>query len=172
MGVGKTTIGQQLANAMEYRFVDSDREIEARTGANIPLIFELEGEDGFRKRETTVISEMATLPGIVLATGGGAVIKQENRLAIQRADLVLYLTASIETLLERTNRDRSRPLLQTDNPRKTIEDLIQFRHPLYQEVSDYHIQTDTKPTQEITQDIIQALISGKLTNTSNHQQIK
>ena len=118
MGAGKTTIGRQLAKQLHRRFYDSDREIEKQTGANIPLIFELEQEEGFRRRETAMIDALTQRKNIVLATGGGAVLKSENRTFLRSRGHVIYLHAPIERLLERTSRDQNRPLLQTADPRK------------------------------------------------------
>ena len=123
MGAGKSTIGRQLSNALKKDFKDSDHEIVARTGASIPLIFEIEGEEGFRKREAAMIDELTQLDGIVLATGGGAVLRGENRRALKERGVVIYLYASIDQLFERTSRDRNRPLLQTENPRQKLKDL-------------------------------------------------
>jgi len=121
MGSGKSTIGRQLANALKKEFRDSDHEIVARTGASIPLIFEIEGEEGFRKREAAMIDELTQLDGIVLATGGGAVLREENRKHLTQRGVVLYLYASVEQLFERTSRDHNRPLLQTENPRQKLQ---------------------------------------------------
>ena len=120
MGAGKTTIGRQIARLFKFDFFDSDREIEQRTGASIPLIFELEGEEGFRRREQEVISQLCNKTHIVLATGGGAVLKKENQLALKRSGTIVYLCAGIDDLLARTAKDKNRPLLQTDNPREKI----------------------------------------------------
>lgn len=141
MGVGKTTIGRQLAQLLHYEFVDSDREIEARTGASIPWIFDMEGEEGFRKREQSMIDELTTRPGIVLATGGGAVIRDENRAHLKQRGIVVYLRADIDELLARTRNDKNRPLLQTRNPRERLEALIREREPWYREVADIIFDT-------------------------------
>ena len=141
MGSGKTTIGRQLAKQLNLTFFDSDHEIENRTGANIPLIFELEGEDGFRKRETAMIDELTGKDNIVLATGGGAVLAAENRNMLRQRGHVIYLSASIEQLWERTRLDKNRPLLQTDNPKEKITLLLEQRDPLYREVADSIIDT-------------------------------
>lgn len=141
MGVGKTTIGRQLAQLLHYEFVDSDREIEARTGASIPWIFDMEGEEGFRKREQSMIDELTTRPGIVLATGGGAVIRDENRAHLKQRGIVVYLRADIDELLARTRNDKNRPLLQTRNPRERLEALIREREPWYREVADIVFDT-------------------------------
>ncbi len=141
MGSGKTTIGRQLARQLNLEFFDSDHEIENRTGANIPLIFELEGEQGFRKRETAMLDELSQKQNIVLATGGGAVLTAENRNILRQRGHVIYLLASIEQLWERTRLDKNRPLLQTENPREKITSLLELRDPLYREVADTIIDT-------------------------------
>lgn len=142
MGAGKTTIGRQLAKSLGRKFYDSDKEIEKRTGASIPLIFELEQEEGFRKRESAMIRELASQDDIVLATGGGAVLKKNNRDILTRQGFVIYLCAPVEQLLRRTARDKNRPLLQTENPKQTIKDLLKIRDPLYREVADLVMETD------------------------------
>lgn len=141
MGSGKTTIGRQLAKQLHREFFDSDHEIENKTGANIPLIFELEGEEGFRKRETAMLDFLTLKDGVVLATGGGAVLSSENRSMLRERGHVIYLSATIEQLWERTRLDKNRPLLQTENPREKIASLIELRDPLYREVADIVIDT-------------------------------
>ncbi len=141
MGAGKTTVGKLLAKHLGKTFYDSDHEIENRTGVNIPLIFELEGEDGFRKREAAVIAELVKLQDIVLATGGGAVLSALNRENISKHGTVIYLRANVEDLLQRTRNDKNRPLLQTGNPREKLEQLYAERDPLYREVADIVIDT-------------------------------
>lgn len=141
MGAGKTTVGRLLAKHYDCRFVDSDHEIEARTGVKIPVIFEIEGEAGFRKREEAVIAELCALPGIVLATGGGAVLSAANREKLAGNGLVIYLRGSPEHLYERTRHDRNRPLLQTGNPLEKLHELYRQRDPLYREVADVVIDT-------------------------------
>jgi shikimate kinase len=132
-GVGKTTTGKLLARALALPFVDSDAEIEARCGVKISIIFELEGEAGFRDREAEVIEELTQRAGIVLSTGGGAVIRQSNRLALAQRGYTVYLHAPPSVLFQRTRGDKSRPLLQTADPRVTIEHLYQVRDPMYRE---------------------------------------
>lgn len=140
MGAGKTTIGRQLARRLGRRFVDCDHEIEARTGVKIPVIFDIEGEAGFRKRESQVIAELAAEPGLVIATGGGAVLAQQNRDCLSSQGLVIYLSVAPFHLWERTRHDTNRPLLQVENPRKRIEELHALRDPLYREVADIIIE--------------------------------
>ena len=142
MGAGKTTIGRQLAKALGRKFYDSDKEIEKRTGASIPLIFELEKEEGFRKRESAMIEELAGKEDIVIATGGGAVLNKRNREILRRQGYVIYLCAPVEQLIRRTARDKNRPLLQTENPEQTIRDLLEVRDPLYREVASYILETE------------------------------
>jgi shikimate kinase len=142
MGAGKTTIGRQVAKSLGRKFFDSDKEIEKRTGATIPLIFELEQEDGFRKRESAMIKELSSKQDIVLATGGGAVLKKQNRDIMNKQGYVIYLCAPVEQLMRRTARDKNRPLLQTDNPKQTIKDLLKIRDPLYREVADLIMETN------------------------------
>lgn len=157
MGAGKTTVGQQLAKRLGLEFVDSDKEIERRTGANIPLIFELEGEEGFRKREAAVIDALTQRPGIILATGGGAVLCAENRQHLASRGFVIFLHAPVEQLLERTYRDRNRPLLQTENPRAKLEELMAMREPLYREVAHMTLETANRTVRAVVQDVIKKL---------------
>jgi shikimate kinase len=157
MGAGKSTIGRQLARQLRMVFYDSDREIEHRTGVDIPLIFELEGEPGFRKRERLVIDELTSLPNIVLATGGGVVLDPDNRSYLAERGLVIYLHASVNQQLARTKHDRNRPLLQTDDPRQRLEDLMQVRDPLYREIADLVIDTDGKRVMAVVNQIIRKL---------------
>lgn len=142
MGAGKTTIGKRLAQALKLRFLDSDRAIEERTGASIPLIFELEGEAGFRRRERDVIDELTRQDNIVLATGGGAVMTPENREFLRTRGVAVYLQTSIAHQLERTHHDKNRPLLQTEDPRARLTELAHIREPLYREVAHIVVSTD------------------------------
>jgi shikimate kinase len=157
MGAGKSTIGRQLSRQLRMSFYDSDREIENRTGVDIPLIFELEGEQGFRRRERLVIDELTTLPDIVLATGGGAILDADNRKHLAERGLVIYLHASVNQQLARTKHDRNRPLLQTDNPRQRLDDLMQLRDPLYREIADLVIDTDGKRVMAVVNQITRKL---------------
>ena len=141
MGAGKSSIGRALAGLLERPFIDLDRAIEAAAGAEIPLIFEIEGEERFREREKAVIAELARRDDIVLATGGGAVLDPANRAALRAHGTVIYLRASIDDLLARTALDKNRPLLQTANPREKLESLFAVRDPLYREVADIVIDT-------------------------------
>ena len=155
MGAGKSTIGRQLARSLHLTFLDSDREIEKRTGVDIPLIFELEGESGFRRREKDVIDTLSARPGIVLATGGGAVLDADNRRHLSSRGYVIYLHTSVEQQLKRIAHDKNRPLLQTADPRQRLVELMEFRDPLYREVADWTIETDGCRVRDVAQKIIQ-----------------
>jgi shikimate kinase len=144
MGSGKTTIGRHLAKVLKLEFIDSDRAIEQRTGADIPWIFDIEGEEGFRKRERAVIEELTRQRGIVLATGGGAVIDPLNRADLAMHGVVVFLQASVEKILSRTTKSQSRPLLQTENPRERVEELLAARDALYREIADIIVDTDKR----------------------------
>jgi shikimate kinase len=141
MGAGKTSVGRLLAQHLDKRFVDADQVIEARTGVRIPVIFEIEGEEGFRSREAGIVDELTRQDDIVLATGGGAVLRPENRAALHGRGTVVYLRASVDELWHRTRHDRNRPLLQTADPRGRLAALLAAREPLYEEVA--HVTVDT-----------------------------
>jgi shikimate kinase len=141
MGAGKTTVGRALARKTGKTFYDSDHEIEARTGVRVATIFEIEGELRFRDRESSVIADLARMNNIVLATGGGAVLRPENRAELSRHGVVIYLRASIDDLLARTMHDKNRPLLQTADPRAKLQSLLEQRDPLYREVADIVVDT-------------------------------
>lgn len=157
MGAGKTTVGRALAKKLCKRFVDSDHEIEVRTGASISWIFEIEGEASFRQREAEVIRDLTAQQGIVLATGGGAVLAAQNREYLKARGTVVYLRASVNSILQRTSRDRNRPLLQTADPRQRIEELAREREPYYQEVADLVIETGRPNVQSLVQSILDRL---------------
>lgn len=157
MGAGKTTIGRQLAQSLGKNFLDSDHEIEARTGVNIPLIFELEGEDGFREREAVVIDELTKRENIVLATGGGVVLREENRQKLKQRGTVIYLQASVDQLLERTRKDKNRPLLQTADPRARLSSLLDEREPLYLELADLVVTTGQGSIRSVVETILRKL---------------
>lgn len=142
MGSGKTTIGRQLARACKLEFVDSDAEIVDRTGAEISWIFDIEGESGFRKREKAVIDELTQRSSIVLATGGGSVLDPDNRRNLASRGVVVYIYASLDRLFKRTSKDKSRPLLNHDDPKSILKALQQERDPLYREIADMVIETD------------------------------
>jgi len=157
MGSGKSTIGRILAEKLHYRFFDSDHLIEARTGTTITTIFDIEGEAGFRTREQAIIDELTRLPEIVLATGGGAVLKSENRQALAGRGFVIYLKSPVHTLLKRTHMDRNRPLLQTDDPESVLKQIIETREPLYQEIADMIIETEFYSVHRLVKHIIERL---------------
>ena len=154
MGAGKSTIGRQLSNQLKMPFKDCDHEIVAHTGASIPLIFEIEGEEGFRKRETAMLDELSQMEGMVLATGGGAVLREENRTILSERGIVIYLYASLDQLFERTRRDRNRPLLQTDNPRAKLEAIMAERDPLYHQLADMVVHTDDRSVRSVVKEIL------------------
>lgn len=141
MGAGKTSVGRLLAKRLQKTFLDSDHEIESRTGVKIPVIFEIEGEDGFRRREASVVEELTRLDDIVLATGGGAVLDPGNRAALHARGTVIYLRAAASELYLRTRHDRNRPLLRTADPLGKLEELHRIRDPLYRECA--HLVVDT-----------------------------
>jgi len=157
MGSGKSSVGKLLAKELNREFFDSDKEIEQMTGANIPLIFELEGESGFRKRETQAIHKLCAQKNIVLATGGGAILSAENRTLLSDNSVIIYLQVSDDQILARTRQDRSRPLLQTENPRQKLIQLIAEREPLYLSLAGHTIDTDQLNVKEVTRSIIAAL---------------
>ncbi len=159
MGAGKTTIGRILARKLGMRFVDSDHEIEARTGASIPWIFEIEGELSFRRREAEVIRELTAQPGIVLATGGGAILNPDSRALLHARGTVIYLRANVSSILARTAHDKSRPLLQTADPRRKLEELMTQREPLYEEVAHIVIDTGRPNVQSMVHTILNQLDS-------------
>lgn len=157
MGAGKSTIGRQLAQQLNMEFIDSDHEIERRTGADIAWVFDVEGEEGFRDREEKVINELTEKQGIVLATGGGSVKSKETRNRLSARGVVVYLETTIEKQLARTQRDKKRPLLQVDAPREVLEALAQERNPLYEEIADVTIQTDDQSAKVVANQIIQMI---------------
>ena len=153
MGAGKSTIGRLLASELNLSFRDSDRVIEERTGADIPWIFDMEGEEGFRERDTAVLTELSTEANVVIATGGGIILREQNRTIMKSSGFVCYLTASIDQLVERTSRDKKRPLLQVENPRQKIIDLLSLRDPLYRDAADFVINTDRRSPKAVAQEI-------------------
>jgi len=157
MGAGKTTIGRLLARSLGMAFTDSDHEVEAKSGADIPWIFDVEGEEGFRRREQAVIEDLTQRSGIVLATGGGAVLRAENRRNLSGRGVVVYLCTSVDQQVERTRRDRNRPLLQTADPRARLEELMAQRDPLYREVADIIIDTDGRAAKSVAAEIVRKI---------------
>ncbi|GAK85744.1 shikimate kinase I [Vibrio ponticus] len=138
-------------------FVDSDTVIEERTGADIAWVFDVEGEEGFRAREEKVINDLTEEQGIVLATGGGSILSKENRNRLSARGIVVYLETTIEKQLARTNRDKKRPLLQTDEPRDVLESLAEERNPLYAEIADYTVRTDDQSAKVVANQIVKML---------------
>ena len=161
MGAGKTTIGRILAKELGFQFFDSDKEIEKRTGANIPWIFDVEGESGFRDRESAVITELSELKNVVLATGGGAMMRTENRDAVTKSGFVIYLNTSVDQQFHRTHKDKNRPLLQGEkNAFQVLSELYELRNPIYRSVADLVVETDKKALKGIVKDIVSALDQG------------
>ena len=158
MAVGKTTIGRYLAARLDYTFHDTDQVIERRAGADISWIFELEGEQRFRDREQQVIEEMTLHEGVVLATGGGAVLRDRNRALLRERGVVIYLRGDVDLILERTRGDRRRPLLQVDNVRERIETLTTERGPLYEAVAHLAITVDRRPPKAIAASVHHLLL--------------
>ena len=158
MGSGKTTIGRRLSERLSLDFFDSDHEIVNTTGVSIDHIFDVEGEKGFRTRESDVLKKLCNMPNIVLATGGGAVILEENRELMKKASSIIYLSSSVDQILRRTAKSKTRPLLEkSNNRRKTITDIVEARDPLYREVSSNIIDTNGKKLNEVINEIIEAL---------------
>ncbi len=154
MGAGKTTVGRQLSEVLRMEFIDSDHEIQRRTGVDIPTIFEFEGEEGFRNREQAVIDELTAREGIILATGGGAVLRDVNRQHLSSRGTVVYLQCTPEQQYERTHRDKNRPLLQTEDPLEKLRTLMQVRDPLYRQTADMVVSTEGRNTQAVVREII------------------
>jgi shikimate kinase len=157
MGAGKTAIGKELARQLRLDFLDADQEIERRTGVDIPLIFEKEGEAGFRRREREIIAELTQRERVVLATGGGAVLDPANREALQSRGFVIYLKASLDAQAARTAQNRNRPLLQTEDPQARLKQLFELRAPLYEGLAQLTMDTDSGQVKQITQRIIDEL---------------
>lgn len=160
MGSGKSTVGRALARRIGYRFIDSDRELEERCGVDIPTIFDYEGEDGFREREARIIDELTAQDGIVLATGGGAVLRPENRACLAGRGRVVLLSVDIAEQLRRVGRDPNRPLLQTDDPEARLRRLMQERAPIYRDVAHLEVHTDARRMQHVVARIVRHLHSA------------
>jgi len=157
MGSGKSTIGQLLAQRLGREFRDSDHYIEERTGVDIPRIFDIEGEEGFRQRETRALEDLVRLDNLVLATGGGSVLREENRKLLREHGFIVFLDTSVDQQMERLRHDKKRPLLQTDNPRERLEKLLEERRPIYLELADLHLRTDRKYARKVAAEIIPML---------------
>jgi shikimate kinase len=157
MGAGKSAVGRQLARLLHLEFVDSDEEIEIRTGVDIPFIFEKEGEEGFRKREIKVIDKLSQREGVVLATGGGAIVDPESRNRLGARGFVIYLHTSVNQQLERTQKGRERPLLNNGDRGKILSDLMEQRDPLYREIADLIVETDGRKVQTVACEIEEAI---------------
>jgi shikimate kinase len=153
MGAGKSSVGRRLAKRLKMQFLDSDQEIERRTGATVNLIFEIEGEPGFRRREKDIIGELTKKSGIVLATGGGAVLDLDNRKVLANCGVVIYLRTGLKQLVQRTSRDSKRPLLNTIDPAAKLQELLEIRGPLYENMADLIIDTDQRLPQSIVNEI-------------------
>ena len=157
MGAGKSTIGRRLAAALDKTFVDADHALEERTGVDIPLIFEIEGEAGFRKRESELLAELVLREGIVLATGGGAVLSARNCAHLAGHGFVIYLDAPIDLLVARVARDRHRPLMQTANPKATMRELMRIRDPLYRESADLVVNSTHRSSRFVVREILKRI---------------
>lgn len=158
MGAGKSTIGRHLADQLHLEFFDSDQEIERRTGADISWVFDIEGEEGFRRREEAVISDLTEMQGIVLATGGGSIISKDVRNKLSARGIVVYLETPIEKQVARTQRDKKRPLLQTEeDPKDVLVRLAEERNPLYVEVADFVVHTDEQSAKVVANQIIEKI---------------
>jgi shikimate kinase len=157
MGAGKTTVGKILADELGLEFLDTDREIEERTGADIAWIFDVEGEEGFRKREAAMLDELTARTGVLVATGGGVILLEENRKRLVSRGTVVYLDAPLEQQVERTGHDRNRPLLQDGEPRQILEGMQAERDPLYREVADHVFRADKRSARVLASEIVRAL---------------
>ena len=157
MGAGKSAVGRQLSRLLHFEFIDSDEEIESRTGVDIPFIFEKEGEEGFRKREVKVIDDLSRREGVVLATGGGVVVDPQSRSRLGARGYVVYLYTSVEQQLERTQRGRVRPLLESNDPLEVLTALMEVRDPMYREIADLVVDTDGRRVHTVAREIHEAL---------------
>ena len=157
MGAGKSTIGRRLASVLDKEFVDADHALEQRTGVDIPLIFELEGEAGFRKRESELLARLVMRENVVLATGGGVVLSARNRANLAEHGFVIYLDAPIDLLVARVARDRHRPLMQTSDPKATMQELMRIRDPLYRESADMVVRSTHRSSRFVVREILQRI---------------
>tara|TARA_B100000963_G_scaffold65434_1_gene53673 strand:+ start:647 stop:1159 length:513 start_codon:yes stop_codon:yes gene_type:complete len=158
MGAGKSVVGRYLARSLNLSFVDSDDEIELRTGVDIPFIFEKEGESGFRKREAIVIDDLSKRENIVLATGGGAIVENDSRSRLGARGFVVYLYTTVDQQVTRTSKGRERPLLQDVDPRTALEQLLLFRDPLYREIADIIVETDGRKVKSVVDEIVEQVM--------------
>jgi len=161
MGAGKSTIGRNLAKQLHKQFYDTDQEIEKLTGAQINLIFEIEGEEGFRDRESRAIESLTQMKDIVLATGGGAILREQNRLALRRSGIVIYLHTPVETQLRRTSSSKHRPLLQTDRPAEKLNSLMKEREPIYRQEADIIVHSKNRSPHSVVRELIRKLSDPK-----------
>jgi len=157
MGAGKSAVGRHLARTLHLSFVDSDDEIERRTGVDIPFIFEKEGEAGFRKREVLAIDDLSKMDGVVLATGGGAILDAESRSNLGGRGFVVYLFTTVDQQVQRTQKGRARPLLENNDPRETLAKLLEARDPLYREIADLVVATDGRRVNAVADEIIEMI---------------
>jgi shikimate kinase len=157
MGAGKSAVGRHLARTLHLTFADSDDEVESRTGVDIPFIFEKEGEEGFRKRESAAIDDLTKMDNVVLATGGGAVINADNRSHLGGRGFVVYLYTTVDQQVSRTKKGRDRPLLENGDRRGILEELLLQRDPLYREISDLVVETDGRKVHSVANEIIEAI---------------
>ena len=158
MGAGKSVVGRYLARSLNLSFVDSDDEIELRTGVDIPFIFEKEGESGFRKREAIVIDDLSKRENIVLATGGGAIVENDSRSRLGARGFVVYLYTTVDQQVTRTSKGRERPLLENVDPRIALEQLLLFRDPLYREIADIIVETDGRKVKSVVDEIVEQVM--------------
>ncbi|MGC1439679.1 MAG: shikimate kinase [Burkholderiaceae bacterium] len=161
-GSGKSTIGRRLAQRLDRPFVDADAELESRCGVSVATVFEIEGEDGFRERESRLLAELIEQPELVVATGGGVVVTPVNRELMKRAATVVFLEATLGELWNRLRNDRKRPLLQSNDPRKRIAQLLETRQPLYESVADLTVRSRRQSAERFTNEIVRALVSAHL----------
>lgn len=160
MGAGKSAVGKQLARLLHYEFADSDSFVEERTGVDVAYIFEREGEEGFRKRESAAIDELSQRRRIVVATGGGAVLSPDNRSRMASRGTVIYLETSVREQLRRTKRSTHRPLLYTDDPKAALQSLLDVRDPLYREIADIVFSTDGQKVATVARALLDRLSAG------------